>query len=222
MFTTSLPDSKIISRGISVSDFLIDINVGVYALKGHDYRIGFSFTNGSPTENPIVESSRPDIVSVFQDEKGHFYLHGKCDGDTVLEIRDSDGYTHYRNVVHCRSEKTLEEMMDYLLNGVDHWQSWLYEGNDQRLYFMDDDDAVLEGKDEGTPIGSVDFMYVHEPYDFNGTHYEDTEEEYFFRIPNFECKATSLALVGFFIGKAGDMIHTMTPSIASAVFTPVF
>lgn len=209
-------------KQISVSSVLIDTAVGVHLSVGKTYELDFTFTdpNSGTSSEAIITSSVTGVATVSMPEGGKPTLTIHASGDTVLTIKDKEGFAQYKKIIKCSYDLTPDQMVDYLIE-TDHFQSWKYGGDNRQITFIDRTKAIMSGSDNGELLGDIEFTFKHEKYEFGSVTYQDSADEYFFKILDWSNSATSLNCVGFFIYKNGVMLHTMTNNQADAVFTEV-
>lgn len=206
-----------ISRGLSVGGALIDVDFQNFAV-GHNYVFTFSYSDTSDdVTKAVVTTSDSAIASVANDSGTWSFTVHKA-GDAVLMIQSGkDGYTYYKDVLHCRKAMSKEEMDAYLIS-VDHWQSWSYfvsEGTNEKIVFLDGTNATLTGIDTSTNLGTVDFTYQY---------LETTPEEYYYTIKTFNNQVNSFRPVRFQVDMTGGNLHLMISDgkdyATAAIFSP--
>lgn len=197
-----------ISKGISVSDTLIDIGAERALTVGYGYKLGFSFTEGDVT-GAQVSLTNPSL-GTLSGENGNWTLTPSAHGTTYLVIKSASGYTHFRKKVYFRNYIAQEDMMDFLVS-VDHYQSWKIGGSDMKIVFFPGGTASISGKDEGTNIGTIPFSIEYE---------ETISDEYAYRIVDWTNEnggtfnPTHLA-----VSFNGSMIHLYKKMLDGSIFT---
>ena len=102
--------------------------------------------------------------------------------------------------------------MPTFLVSVDHYQSWQIYSNDLQLIFLDSENAILQGKDEGVGIGSVSFQYEF---------LQKEDKEYVYQVKNFNNQASTLNLLTLRISLNGFLINAMSgTSVTEATTLP--
>jgi hypothetical protein len=227
IFSTSV---NVINKDITTSGILIDVAVGANLAVGNTYAFSVSFSSASNT-GTTVEFSDDSVAEASSLDGTNWQMHVKKASDVVIVIKDNTGFTHYRNVLHCRNKLNQKEMNAYLVN-VDHWQSWLFEGNNLKIVFLGDGTATISGYDEGVNMGTVTFDYVYDSSYYengvtsaNSANETGLPDEYVYAVSNFSNKVTSLLPRLIQVNATGEMMHLIQGSgesqLTAAVFTPV-
>lgn len=182
---------------IGIGDDLIDIDLDMNLTLGEEYLITFSFSNISAA-GAIVTSSHTN-VAVYEYRNNTHYLKAVGVGDTILVIRDSTEFIHYRKVVRIRPMLEVNQLDSYLFN-VENWKSVIYGFS---MYFVGEGQGVFKapnGDDNGYPMENVTFTYQF-------TEYSELFNEFRFLITEFNNSSTSFRPHGFNLSATGDIIH---------------
>ncbi len=197
-----------ISKSISIEWGLYDPEF-YWFCTGESYPVTYRFDDVT-NEGSTVTISNPNVASVEMTSTG-FTLNALTAGNALITIKDSTGYTHYRTTIRVRTTVPQSQMPTFLVS-VDHYQSWQIYSNDLQLIFLDSENAILQGKDEGVGIGSVSFQYEF---------LQKEDKEYVYQVKNFNNQASTLNLLTLRISLNGFLINAMSgTSVTEATTLP--
>lgn len=209
----SLTSEQVIFTSISVGDALIDINVNRWLCVGIDYKISFTFTETGDNQDGRVVSSHSDVLEPVKVSNGNYTLRALKQGDTILTIYDNRGLICYRNVVRVRNKIEQEDLVNFLVFEVDHFESWGINGPAQ-ITFLNSSQALFTGKDGEVDVGVIQFTYEI-------VENEHTNDEYAFKITSFPNTSTEMICTYFNLDFTGSMLHLMTNNVIVDVFVPI-
>ena len=214
--STSEPIVELTTDPVSrctISDILIDINVGRWLCVGIEYTGSVSFSD-LVDQTATIESSHPDIIEIsINSSNNKITFNPKKAGDTILKIYDKDGVLRYRNVIKARNKIEQDDITDYMIN-VDHFKSYGING-DSKITFLSSSNGVFSGFDSTTNLGNINFSY-----EFTGVS-KFSNDEYEFIITEWKNEINDLVLQKIYIDFTGCMLHLMTPNITVDVYFPV-
>lgn len=201
---------------IATSDYLTEFAVGKVLATGSSCTITVRFPEYGTTVGATAEILQSDIAEISPATEDHssWTLTGLKAGKFVLIIRDADNNIHLRKTLEVRDPIAIEDMEDYLVYEVDHFQSWVMYFLDMQVTFIGNQTAIATGTDEnGSNFGSITFNYEYS---------ETRGDEYIYQVLNWESSATSMVPSNFAIYNTGEMAHLYDGNGVYAVLTPVF
>lgn len=198
---------------LSSSGVLIDIAINRWLCIGIEYKGNFSFSDQT-NQNARITNSNPENIEITLSETNTLTFTPKKEGDTILCIYSEEGILKYRHVVKARKKIEENQLTDFLINKVDHFQAYGLNGQ-ASITFLSEENAVFSGYDSSTYLGRIPFTYR-----FDGQS-ENSSDEYKFTIIEFKNEINDLQCVSFYLDFTGCILHLMTANITVDVFTPV-
>jgi len=204
------PVSKASTGGV-----ITEINMGMNMFTGKSdiFTIG---GDDIEQDNLNVSFSNSELVSYEYIGTSHTLNFLKA-GNTAIVIKDSNGLIAYRNVIHVRDVKTIEEIENYIVS-VDFYNTKFTISNttDIQIIFEPGNTAILNGEDYGSIMDGTTFEYsfVGERADYSS---------YEFSVSNFtkpENNNSTLELQTLMINYDGSNMLVYDSNLA-AVMGPV-
>lgn len=199
----------------STGGVLTDINMGMNMFAGKSDIFTIS-GDDIQQDNLDVSFSNPELVSYEYVGTSHTLNFLKA-GNTSIIIKDSNGLISYRNVIHVRDVKTVEELEEYIVS-VDFYNTKFTISNttDIQIIFEPGNKAILNGEDYGSVMDGTTFEYsfVKERPDYSS---------YEFSVSNFtlpEGNSSTLNLQTLMINYDGSNMLAYDTNLA-AVMGPV-
>lgn len=202
-----------VNEDISTSGTFLDIAIKIPLVTDLPYSFGFTYSSGS-TKGSEVKVTDNGVASVEIKGDGSFTLTGNKSGEVILYVYGEDGFLHYRNLVTFRRALDQEEMLDFLVNKVDHYESQFMKG--MNIFFTSNSTGQITGSDEGTELAS--------PITFSFEFDKETNDEYEYLVTNYDASTSgsTLVLANINVSKNGYVMHPCTANTVVDFFFPVF
>lgn len=197
---------------MSIDWGVYEVSLGYQFCTGKTYPVSYSFRD-IDKEGATIYIDDTSICSVEETDSG-FNLTAHKAGNTYIRILDRNGITHYQQILEVRTTVPQEQMVNFLIE-VDHYDTWTYYKtySDLQIVFLSENQAMIQGTDEGTDIGTVYFNYALSE-ETPSTH------EYRFDISNWEATSTTWSPFCFYVDMNGNWIHVMSGTEDTAVSVP--
>lgn len=205
------PSIEEYQENISIDWGLYDPAIYYQFCTGYSYPVTYEFSDITK-EGAIIYIEDTSICTVEETDSGFNLIAHKA-GNTYIRIIDREGKTHYQKILEVRT--TVEEAdMPRFLCEVPYYQTWAaYYYSDLQLTFLSETEAMIQGNDEGTEIGTVQFTY--ELSSKTSRLYE-----YRFDISGWESTATTWNPFCFYVDYNGSGLKIMSGSEDYAVSVP--
>ena len=203
-----------VNKEISTSGTFIDVAIGEILSVGCSYTFGYKYTSGSASSSRVEVSSN-GVCKITSSVDNSFTLKGLRQGETILKLYDVDGVLRYRNKITFRNILFKEEMLDFIVNKVDHYESQYAKG--MNIYFTSSSTGQVTGKDGNDELTAP----ITFGFEYSGTF---GEYEYKLTVTDYDASSsgTTLVLNTIYVNKNGYAIHPCTSDAVVDYFIPVF
>lgn len=186
---------------ISIDWGLYDPDIYYQFCTGYTYPVTYTFPTITK-EGVTIYIEDTSICSIEETDSG-FNLTAHKAGNTYIRIIDREGKTHYQKILEVRTTVEKEDMAAFLCE-VPYYETWpMYTYSDLQLIFLSDTEAMIQGNDEGTEIGTVQFNYELSTKESN-------LYEYRFDISGWESTATTWNPFCFYVDVNGSGLKIMS------------
>ena len=201
-----------VSEG-SIGGSLIDAGINLVFSVGYEYRGTIGFGNIS-TEGAYVSVSDNGVAEASITDDGNVTFKGLKAGETILRIYSSDGYMYFRNKLTFRPVlETEEEILDFMVNEVDHYTSIVYAG--MNVSFVSETSGMVYGHDEGIALEPA----IKFSFEYRGK----VNDEHHFVVQDWQNQSYStITFVDIYVSVNGYSLHPMTSGGVVDLFEPVF
>lgn len=203
-----------VGEDISTSGTFIDVAVKIPLVVGSSYSFGFTYPSGDPIAGSEIKITDNGVASLVINDDGSFNLTGEKQGETILYVYGADGFLHYRDKLTFRNPLSKTEMLDFIVNKVDHYESQFIKGMD--IYFTSKNSGQIIGMDESTTLAN--------PITFSFEYNDESNDEYEYRVTNYDnsSSGSTVVITTLYIMKHGYVMHPVTANTLVDFFFPVF
>lgn len=143
---------ELINKMCSISGIFIDLTASKrqFILETDSSYMGGISPTDSPSPVLTVTSSEHNVITIEYDENNprSITLVTHYEGNSLIQVKDSQGITLWQDVVYTRPIIPASEILSWMYNNIDAWQSPYILGNEMRGIMTDPQTMYLEGIDE--------------------------------------------------------------------------